>query len=130
MGMGMEQGLASGLKRRLAGRGMAERRKRIFARMREGWGYDEIARDERLTARRVRQIVAEVLRRREVDDHSARALPRLPGVGPTLRAAAEAVADGDLRVVAALMNVLERLERRLDAGERPPARRAPVAATP
>jgi hypothetical protein len=46
-----------------------------------------------------------------------------------LRAAGEAVADGDLRVVAALMNVLERLERRLDAGERPPARRAPVAAT-
>jgi hypothetical protein len=60
MGVGMEQGLASGLKRRLTGRGVAERRERIFARMREGWGYDEIARDEQLTARRVRQIVAEV----------------------------------------------------------------------
>jgi hypothetical protein len=126
----MEQQLASGLKRRLTGHGKAERRKRIFARMREGWGYDEIARDERLTARRVRQIVSEVLRRREVDDRSARALPRLPGVGPTLRAAGEAVADGDLRVVAALMKVLDRLERRLDAGERPAARRALVVATP
>jgi hypothetical protein len=126
----MEQQLASGLKRRLTGHGKAERRKRILARMREGWGYDEIARDERLTARRVRQIVSEVLRRREVDDRSARALPRLPGVGPTLRAAGEAVADGDLRVVAALMKVLDRLERRLDAGERPAARRALVVATP
>jgi hypothetical protein len=126
----MEQQSASGLKRRLTGHGKAERRKRIFARMREGWGYDEIARDERLTARRVRQIVSEVLRRREVDDRSARALPRLPGVGPTLRAAGEAVADGDLRVVAALMKVLDRLERRLDAGERPAARRALVVATP
>jgi hypothetical protein len=98
--------------------------------MREGWGYDEVADEERLTPRRVRQIVAEALRRREVGDGSARALPRLPGVGPTLRAAVEAIADGDLRVVAALTKVLDRLEGRLDAGERPPARRAFVAATP
>ena len=124
----MEQGLASGLKRRLTGRGVAERRERIFARMGEGWGYAEIALDERLTARRVRQIVGEVVRKREVDDRSARAVPRLPGVG--LRAAGEAIADGDLRVIGALMKVLDRLESRLDEGERPPARRAPVVATP
>lgn len=130
---GVEEGMkqrSAGPKRRLTGQGKAERRKRIFGRMREGWGYDEIADEERLTARRVRQIVAEALRRREVGDGSARALPRLPGVRPTLRAAGEAIADGDLRVVAALTKVLDRLEGRLDAGERPPARRAFVAATP
>jgi len=41
--------------------GRAARTKRIFARMREGWAYDEIARDEGLSPVRVRQIVAEVL---------------------------------------------------------------------
>ena len=106
----MKQGLAP--KRRLTGQGKAERRKRIFARLREGCAYDEIARDELVTARRVRQIVSEVLRRREVDDGSARALPWL---GPTFRAAGEAVADGDVRAIAALMKVLDGLERRLRA---------------
>ena len=38
----------------------AERRKRIFARLREGWAYDEIAREERVSAERIRQIVSEV----------------------------------------------------------------------
>jgi hypothetical protein len=33
------------------------RRGRIFARLREGWAYDEIAAHGRLTAERVRQII-------------------------------------------------------------------------
>jgi hypothetical protein len=39
------------------------RRGRIFARLREGWAYDEIAREEGLSAERVRQIVREALER-------------------------------------------------------------------
>jgi hypothetical protein len=31
----------------------AERRRRIFGRLREGWAYDEIAREERVSAERV-----------------------------------------------------------------------------
>ena len=42
----------------------AERRKRIFGRLREGWAYDEIAREERVSAERIRQIVSEVLGKR------------------------------------------------------------------
>ena len=34
--------------------GRAARTKRIFARLRDGWAYDEIARDEGLSAERVR----------------------------------------------------------------------------
>ena len=36
----------------------ATRSKRILDRLREGWAYDEVAREEALTERRVRQIVA------------------------------------------------------------------------
>jgi len=48
-------------RRRLKAEDRALRRKRIFARLREGWAYEEIAREERLTTERVREIVNEVL---------------------------------------------------------------------
>ena len=44
--------------------GKALRRERIFARLRGGWAYEDIAREERVTTRRVRQIVSEALQRR------------------------------------------------------------------
>jgi hypothetical protein len=43
----------------------ATRSKRILDRLREGWAYDEVAREEALTERRVRQIVAEYLKDRD-----------------------------------------------------------------
>jgi len=110
---GMEQGLAAP-RARLTAQAKAARRKRIFERLREGWSYDEIARQERLTARRVRQIVAEVLRKPKVDG-AARVRLALEGLGPTLRAACEAVLQGDVRMIAALTNLLDRLWRRLQA---------------
>ena len=45
----------------------AARRKRIFDKLREGWAYDEIAREERVSAERIRQIVSEVLGKRVID---------------------------------------------------------------
>jgi hypothetical protein len=48
---------APALGRRLTAHGRVLRRGRIFARLREGWAYDEIAAHERLMAERVRQIV-------------------------------------------------------------------------
>ena len=56
------------------------RRGRIFARLREGWAYDEIAEEERLTPERIRQIVREALERRLPDedtDHAKLQLDRL-----------------------------------------------------
>jgi hypothetical protein len=70
-GHSMEQTPTPG--RRLNVLGKAARRKRIFARLREGWAYDEIAGEERVSAERVRQIVAEVLGKRVIDrgvDHA------------------------------------------------------------
>ncbi len=59
--------------------------------------YDEVARGERLTAKRVRQIASEVLQRREVDDGSAHALMQLARLQPLLKIAAEAAASGDVK---------------------------------
>jgi hypothetical protein len=43
---------APALARRLTAHGRVLRRGRIFARLREGWAYDEIAAHERLTGER------------------------------------------------------------------------------
>ena len=89
----------------------ALRRERIFSRRRLGWPYAEIAREERLSEQRVRQIVIEALDRQGADlpaDHALLQLVRLEGAQAT---AAEAVAAGDLRAITPYLNVLARLDR-------------------
>ena len=91
--------------------GRAARTKRIFARLREGWAYDEIARVERLSAERIRQIVSEVLGKRVIErgeDHAQLQLVRLM---PALRLAGEAVGRGELRAIAPLIKVIDRLDK-------------------
>ena len=97
--------------RRLNVLGKAARRKRIFARLREGWAYDEIAGEERLSAERVRQIVAEVLGKRVIDrgeDHAHLQLERLM---PALRIVGAAIGRGELKAVAPLIKVIDRLDK-------------------
>jgi hypothetical protein len=95
--------------RRLNVLGKAARRKRIFARLREGWAYDEIAGEERVSAERVRQIVAEVLGKRVIDrGHAHLQLERLT---PALRIVGEAIGRGELRAVAPLIKVIDRLDK-------------------
>ena len=100
-----------GGRRRLNAYGRVMRRGRIFARMREGWSYDEIARDEGLTAERIRQIVSEVLQKRKVDteaDHAKLQLARLERV---MHFASEALARGDMGVGSLYLKTLDRLDR-------------------
>ncbi len=106
----MEQ-ISAPAKKRLTAFGKRARQKRIFARLREGWAYDEIAREERLTAARVRQIVSEVLQKRQVDDSMAHALLQLSRLGPAVQLAGEAVARGDLQAIWPLLGALDRLDR-------------------
>ena len=61
--MGDETAAPARKARRLDARGTVLRRGRIFARLREGYAYDEIAREEQVTPERVRQIVREALAR-------------------------------------------------------------------
>ena len=85
-------------KRRLSALARVARRARIFARLREGWAYDEIACDERLTAERVRQIVREALERRLPDEDTDHAKLQLDRLRPAMRVATAAVEEGDVRV--------------------------------
>ena len=102
---------APALARRLTAHGRVLRRGRIFARLREGWAYDEIASQERLTAERVRQIVRKALERRIVDEEAEHAKLQLARLQPAMRLAGEAIADGDVAAIAPLMKVLDRLDR-------------------
>jgi hypothetical protein len=108
----MEQTSTPG--RRLNVLGKAARRQRIFARLREGWAYDEIARHERVSAERIRQIVSEVLGKRVIDrgaDHAHRQLERLM---PALRLVGEAIGRGELKAVGPLIKVIDRLDKHQD----------------
>jgi predicted transcriptional regulator len=98
-------------KRRLTARGRVLRRGRIFARLREGWAYDEIAEDEGVTAERIRQIVREALEKRLLDQETDHAKLQLARLQPALRIAAETVADGHVHAINPLLKVLDRLDR-------------------
>jgi hypothetical protein len=68
------------------------RRRRIFARLREGWAYDEIAGEEGVTSERIRQIVSEVLQKRAVDSGADHAKLQLARLAPVMQLTGEAVA--------------------------------------
>jgi hypothetical protein len=89
----------------------AARRQRIFARLREGWAYDEIDRDERVSAERIRQIVSEVLGKRVIDRGADHAHLQLERLMPALRLIGEAIGRGELKAVAPLIKVIDRLDK-------------------
>jgi hypothetical protein len=92
----------------------ADRRKRIFARLREGWAYDEIAREERLSAERIRQIVSEVLGKRVIDRGADHAHLQLERLMPALRVVGEAIGRRELKAVAPLIKLIDRLDKHQD----------------
>ena len=87
------------------------RRRRIFARLREGWSYAEIAAEEGVTITRVRQIVADVLEQRSVDSGAEHAKLQLERLAPALQLAADAISAGDVSAIASYLKVLDRLDR-------------------
>ena len=109
--MGDETAVPGRKRRRLDARGRVLRRGRIFARLREGYAYDEIAREEQLTPERVRQIVREALARRIVEDETDHAKLQLARLAQAMQIASMAVADGDVKAIPAFLKVLDRLDR-------------------
>jgi hypothetical protein len=78
-------------RRRISAHGSVLRRRRIFARLRGGFSYEEIANEEGVTGERIRQIVSEVLRKRSVDSGADHAKLQLDRLAPVMQLAAEAV---------------------------------------
>jgi hypothetical protein len=97
--------------RRLGALGKMQRRKRIFARLREGASYEEIAGEEGVSRERIRQIVSEVLQRRSVDSGADHAKLQLDRLAPLMQLATEAVAAGDIRAITPYLKVLDRFDR-------------------
>jgi Sigma-70, region 4 len=87
------------------------RRKRIFARLREGASYDEIAAEEGVSRERIRQIVTEVLQKRAVDSGADHAKLQLDRLTPAMQLGAEAIAAGDVSAITPYLKVLDRLDR-------------------
>ena len=107
----MDSGTSSPKRPKLNPRGKAVRRERIFERLRGGWAYDAIAREEGLTPRRIRQIVSDALRSQQVDGGPDQAMLQLFRLESSLRLAADAVAGGDTAAIGPLLSVLDRLDR-------------------
>jgi len=101
----------SPVRRQLGALGKMARRKRIFARLREGASYEEIAGEEAVSRERIRQIVSEVLQKRSVDSGADHAKLQLDRLAPVMQLAAEAVAAGDVTAITPYLKVLDRLDR-------------------
>jgi hypothetical protein len=95
----------------LGAHGMLFRRRRIFARLREGFTYEEIASEERVSITRIRQIVSAELEQRSVDSGAEHAKLQLERLASVMQLAAEAIAAGDVTAITPYLKVLDRLDR-------------------
>ncbi len=98
-------------RRRLGAHGMMFRRRRIFASLREGFTYDEIAAEEGVSPSRIRQIVSKELQQRAVDSGAEHAKLQLDRLAPAIQLAAEAMAAGDVSAINPYLKALDRLDR-------------------
>src|ERR1700681_4148165 len=86
-------------RRRLGAHGMMFRRRRIFAQLREGFTYEEIAAEEGVSPRRIRQIVSQELQQRGVDSGAEHAKRQLDRLAPAIQLGAEGIAAGDIYAI-------------------------------
>ena len=98
-------------RRRLGTHGMMFRRRRIFALLREGFTYDEIAAEEGVSASRIRQIVSQELQQRGVDSGAEHAKLQLDRLAPAVQLGAQGIASGDLSAISPSLKALDRLDR-------------------
>jgi hypothetical protein len=98
-------------RRRLGAHGLMFRRRRVFAQLREGFTYEEIAADESVSASRIRQIVSQELEQRGVDSGAEHAKLQLDRLAPAIRLAAQGIAAGDISAITPYLKALDRLDR-------------------
>jgi hypothetical protein len=98
-------------RRRMGAHGLMFRRRRIFAQLREGFTYDEIAAEEGVSTSRIRQIVSQELQQRAVDSGAEHAKLQLDRLAPAIQLAAEGIAAGDIAAIMPYLKALDRLDR-------------------
>jgi hypothetical protein len=103
-------------KPRMAGFDRELRRARIFARLSEGYAISEIAREERLTRERVRQIVRQTLDERPVPEAVDHARLQIARLERAIRIAGVAVEDGDVGAIGPYLTAVLALDRYQKAG--------------
>ncbi len=107
-----------------ARRATAERKLRILERLTMGASVANIARVEKVTIRRVRQIVAEMLARREIDPPAGFVHLQIARLSDAMVVAHTMMMEGDLKAMDRLIKLTGELDRYHGFG------RAQVAATP
>ncbi len=91
------------------------RNKRIVERLREGSGYSEIVSEQKLSERRVRQIVKQALVGHEALESAIHAHMQIDRLGQAMRVAGDALVRGDVRAVAPFSKAVENLDRKGEA---------------
>jgi hypothetical protein len=107
----MAEERAPARRRRMGAHGMMFRRRRIFASLREGYTYDEIAAEEGVSTSRIRQIVSQELQQRAVDSGAEHAKLQLDRLAPAIQLGAEGIAAGDISAITPYLKALDRLDR-------------------
>ena len=110
-------------------RAIAERKLRIVERLTSGLSVAHIAHVERLTIQRVRQIIAEMLEKREVYPPSGYVQLQIARVGEAMVVAHTMMMQGDLQALDRLIKLNGELDRYHGFGrEQPrPSRRRPAS---
>jgi hypothetical protein len=91
--------------------GLMFRRRRIFAQLREGFTYDEIAAEEGVSPSRIRQIVSREPQQRAVDSGAEHAKLQLDRLAPAIQLGAEGIAAGDIAAITPYLKALDQLDR-------------------
>jgi hypothetical protein len=105
-------------------RATAERKLRILERLTAGVSVAHVARTEKLTIRRVRQIIGEMLVRREVDPPAGFVQLQIARLSDAMSVAHTLMMEGDLQAMDRLVRIVGELDRYHGFG------RAEIAAAP
>ena len=116
-------------RRSAARRATAERKLRILERLTAGVSVGHIAHVENITVRRVRQIIAEMLAKREVDPPAGFVQLQIARLGDAMVVAHTMMMEGDLQAMDRLIKLTGELDRYHGFGGAPIAA-APQAAPP
>jgi hypothetical protein len=94
-----------------ARRATAERKQRILERLTTGASVMNVARVEKITVRRVRQIVAEMLAKREADPAAGFVQLQIARLGDAMVVAHTMMMEGDLQAMDRLIKLTAELDR-------------------